>query len=453
MPTPLFKRARPTTAACLLLSAGLLMSACGSASGPSAGSTPGAGQATLAPSSAGGTVPAVAVSAASASSPAGAPLTGSAAGGVSTVPNLTAPNSPVPNSTVTISITDAKGCVASPDTVPAGAVTFDVKNLDATGITELELVAEQRIVGERENLTPGFDATFSVKLNGGSYQIYCPGGAVERRPFTVTGQAAASGAGDIDVLLQQAAVDYAAYVDDQIEFLIPPVQQLVTAIKAGNVAAAQAAYARARPFYERIEPVAESFPELDSVIDLRVGDVEAGAAWTGFHPVEKGLFAAKSTKGLEPLATGLLADIKKLQVRAKKLSVDTVAKNGKGYQASEIANGASGLLDEVLKSKITGEEEAYSRIDLLDFHSNVEGSLQAYATLEPALEEIDPTLGPVIAAKFGALNKVLEDYRSEKSVGGWVSYPDLTAADKKKLTDALLAVQEPLSAVSAKITR
>jgi iron uptake system component EfeO len=257
----------------------------------------------------------------------------------------------------------------------------------------------------------------------------------------------------VTTLLQQAAVDYATYVDNQIEFLIPSVEELVTAIKAGDLKAAQLAYAKARPFYERIEPVAESFPDLDAAIDLRIGDVEAGTKWTGFHPIEKALFVSKSTKGLDPLADQLLTDVKDLQTKAKALSVATVGNNGKGYQPFEIANGASGLLDEVLQSKITGEEEAYSRIDLLDFQANVEGSLQAFATLEPALNEIDPTLVPAISAKFDALSTTLDTYRDPKALGGWTTYPDLSAADKKKLTDALLAVQEPLSAISAKITK
>ena len=426
---------RATAAGALISAVALVAGACGSSS-----STPAAAGGSSAPVSAASSAPAAASSgsAASSSTPVSAAAGTSSSGG------------PV---TVSISITDAKGCVASPDTVPAGAVTFNVKNLDATGITELELVSDQRIVGERENLTPGFSSTFSVRVDGGSYDIYCPGGVTERTPFTVTGKAAAAGTDNQAALLQQAAVDYATYVDNQIEFLLPPVQDMVTAIKAGNLKAAQAAYAKARPFYERIEPVAESFPDLDSAIDLRIGDVEAGTEWTGFHPIEKGLFQAKSTKGLNTLADKLLVDIKDLQTKAKALSADTVAANGKGYQPFEIANGASGLLDEVLKSKITGEEEAYSRIDLLDFEANVEGSLQAFATLEPALDEIDPTLVPKISAKFDALTTVLATYRDPKAVGGWVTYPQLTASDKKKLTDALLAVQEPLSAISAKITK
>ena len=342
----------------------------------------------------------------------------------------------------------------TPNTVPAGTVTFNVKNVDATGITELELMSQQRIVGELENLTPGFTSNFTVKVNGGSYQIYCPGGPGENVPFTVTGKLAEPDTlTSVNESLQQAAVDYATYVDDQIQFLIPPIEDLVAAIKAGDVTSAQAAYAKARPFYERIEPVAESFPDLDAALDRRIGDVAAGTTWTGFHPIEKALFQQKTTKGLDPLATGLLANVKDLQAKTKQLTTATTAHTSEGYQPFEIANGASALLDEVLQTKITGEEEAYSRIDLLDFQANVEGSQQAFATLQPALNQIDPKLVPVISAKFTALTTLLDSYRDSKALGGWTTYPGLSAADKKKLTDALLAVQEPLSAISAKITK
>ncbi len=352
---------------------------------------------------------------------------------------------------VAITVTEDGGCVASPNSVPAGQVTFVVTNVDAVGVTEVELVADQRIVGERENLAPGFDSTFSARLDGGNYEVYCPGASTERTPFTVTGEAAAQSA-DLTVLLRQATVDYATYVDDQITFLLVPVQELAVAIKAGDLAAAQQAYIGARPFYERIEPVAESFPDLDPAIDLRAGDVEAGSAWTGFHPIEQALFEKKTTAGLTPLADRLVADIRDLQGEAKKLSTATAAGTAGGYRAFEIANGAATLLDEVLASKITGEEEAYSRIDLLDFQANVEGSLQAFATLKPALDQIDPTLVPQISTAFNALTTALDEYRDPAAPGGWTPYDKLTAQDKKKLTDALLVVQEPLSAISAKIT-
>ena len=144
------------------------------------------------------------ISACSSSSTSGATSSSGASSGSpaspvssSGVPAGTATASSGP-STVTLSITDAEGCVPTPNTVPAGTVTFNVKNVDATGITELELMSQQRIVGELENLTPGFGSNFTVKVNGGSYQIYCPGGPAENVPFTVTGKLAAP-----DTLIEQ----------------------------------------------------------------------------------------------------------------------------------------------------------------------------------------------------------------------------------------------------------
>ncbi len=352
--------------------------------------------------------------------------------------------------TVEVVITEADGCVATPATVAAGPVTFHVVNKDAAGITEIELVSDQRIRGERENLAPGFDDSFSVKLDGGAYEIFCPGASTPKTPFTVTGAAAAAST-DVADLLQQATVDYADYIDIQTAALVEAVAPLAAAIQAGDLAAAQKAYAAARPAYERVEPVAESFGDLDPAIDARAGDVPA-AEWTGFHPIEQALFAKKTTKGLDKLADKLVTDVKDLQVRATELGANTRKKAGKDrYQPDEVANGAVALLGEVQASKITGEEERYSRIDLLDFAANVEGSMQAFAALKPALDQIDPTVVPGIATRFDALQSLLETYRDPSAIGGYTLYDDLKPADTKKLTDGLLAVIEPLSQVSSKI--
>jgi iron uptake system component EfeO len=101
--------------------------------------------------------------------PAASPTAG-ALGGTAAASGVTssAGSSATAPGEVTVTITDADGCVASPDTVPAGPVTFVVTNVDALGVTEVELVSDQRIVGERENLAPGFDSTFSARLDGGS---------------------------------------------------------------------------------------------------------------------------------------------------------------------------------------------------------------------------------------------------------------------------------------------
>ena len=86
---------------------------------------------------------------------------------------------------------------------------------------------------------------------------------------------------------------------------------------------------------------------------------------------------------MAPVAEQLLADVEEL--RAKVKTVD--------LQAVQIANGANELLGEVSASKITGEEERYSHIDLVDFEANVEGAEAAFDAVEPLLDtEDDPEL-------------------------------------------------------------
>jgi iron uptake system component EfeO len=345
--------------------------------------------------------------------------------------------------TVEVSIT-SDGCAPAASSYTSGPLTFKVANKNATGVTEIELLSGERILGEKENLAPGFSGTFALALSAGEYTIYCPGATTEKSTFKVTGGAVTTAPTTASGLLAQGTKDYAEYVNSQVALMIENTEPLVDAINSGDLKAAQVAYGKARPYYERIEPVAESFTSgkdnLDSDIDARADDVPA-AEWTGYHRIEKGLFQDKSTAGLQPYATGLLANLKKLQSLTAKLT----------YQPAELANGAVGLLDEASKTKITGEEERYSHIDLLDVQSNVEGSEQAFADLKPGLAKIDSALSDEIATRFAAVDSLLNKYRDATAIGGFVPFTKLTAADTKAIAQALQAVSEPLSQVAGKV--
>jgi iron uptake system component EfeO len=343
-----------------------------------------------------------------------------------------------------VTITAASGCSTDKLSFPAGALTFDITNKDATAVSEVELQSGQRIVGEKENLPPGFSGTFSVTVDAGKYTLYCPGAAQENTAITVTGKAAGTGDTDTDTLLSQGTKQYAAYVTSQVGYLVQTTETLQTALQGDNLTAAQNAYMKARPYYEKIEPVAESFTvgsdNLDNDIDARVDDVPA-SQWEGFHRIEQGLFQDKSLTGLATYGAGLLTDVKKLQTLTTGLT----------YKPFELANGAQDLLDEVASSKITGEEERYSHIDLLDFQANDEGAEQAFAALQPALEKIDPTLTSTITSAFTSLDTLVDTYRTGSNESGFVLYTTLTTTDKQKLAAAVKAVQEPLSQVAAKV--
>jgi iron uptake system component EfeO len=93
-----------------------------------------------------------------------------------------------PAAAVRVSLTD-DDCRPTPATVPAGPVTFTIKNEGGSSVAEAELVQGSKILGEKEGLTPGLSGSFSLNLEPGSYQLYCPNAKTERTEFTVTGSA------------------------------------------------------------------------------------------------------------------------------------------------------------------------------------------------------------------------------------------------------------------------
>ena len=366
-----------------------------------------------------------------------------------------------PGNTNAIKVTMANNggkdsCALSAGSVSAGPVTFTVANTSAPGISELELLRDQRIVGEKENLAPGLDpVSFTVTLDGGTYQVYCPGASTEYQNLTVTGRAPASPTGTAASILSQGTKEYAAYIVSQIGQLNDGVRALDAAVQSGNVDAAKTAYAKARLFWERSESTVEGFVlpgfavgdnagSLDYLIDMRESTpVDAKVGWKGFHAIERDLWQGGAiTPGTKASSTELVGNVGKLNTTVATLQ----------YKPEDLANGASDLIEEVQNTKITGEEEAFSHIDLVDFSGNVEGAQQAYASLRPGLEKIDGNLVNQIDQQFQAVLGVLDGYRDPSALGGYRTYtPALQASDATKLTAVIQPLHQSLSTVAQKV--
>jgi iron uptake system component EfeO len=87
---------------------------------------------------------------------------------------LTAPAGAAKEQTVSVKLT-SDGC-PKPITVKPGSVTFKVSNVGADNVSEFEVLRGTKIVGEVENIAPGLQRSFTLKLKAGSYVTYCPGG-------------------------------------------------------------------------------------------------------------------------------------------------------------------------------------------------------------------------------------------------------------------------------------
>ena len=348
-------------------------------------------------------------------------------------------------------------CAVSAAEAPSGNVSFAIEN---TGdqVTEFYLLADDglRIVGEVENIGPGISRDLVVQAKPGDYFTVCKpgmiGDGIGKAPFTVTDSGAdLAGAGDDSAQVTAAAANYVAYVKNQVEGLVTSTTTFLDAYRAGDDATARALYAPTRAAYERIEPVAESFGDLDPKIDFREADVEEGTEWTGWHRIEKDLWqptaADNGGEAYVPLSTeerNRFADL---------LEEDTAALNTAVHESDytvsidAISNGAIGLLDEVASGKITGEEEIWSHTDLWDFQANLEGARVAYEGVRDIVEPKDPKLVKQIDDEFTSLETLLAQYGSLGA--GFTYYNDLTTEQVKELAEGVNALSEPLSKLTA----
>jgi iron uptake system component EfeO len=228
---------------------------------------------------------------------------------------------------------------------------------------------------------------------------------------TTPAETTTSAAAAPNPLTEKAATEYKAYAVAQIDELVGVVKTFTDAVRANDLAAAQAAYAPSRLPWERIEPLAGLVEEIDGKVDARVDDF-AGVddpAFSGWHRLEYLLFERNTTEGGAPFADQLDADVATLKEQFATIEVPPV----------DVATGAAELIEEVSEGKITGEEDRYSKTDLWDFDANLQGSQVAIDKLSGALNEADPALLGNITAGF---SQVFDTMRPLRRGDGWVLF-------------------------------
>ncbi|GGM17490.1 lipoprotein [Streptomyces fumigatiscleroticus] len=336
-------------------------------------------------------------------------------------------------------------CEVSRKEFPAGHVELAIEN-KGSKVTEVYLLfPDDRVVTERENIGPGTRQRLTAEVRAGDYRIACkPGmkGRGIRQDVRATGGSAAPR----DARLDRAVAAYRRYVQRQADETLPKAEAFAAAVRAGDIAAAKKAYAPSRIGWERTEPVAESFGDIDPKVDVRADGLQDGQKWTGWHRLERALWRdGRIGAGEKALAGRLVKDLKDWQRRVGTAEITPTS----------MANGAKELLDEVATGKVTGEEERYSHTDLVDFQANVEGARHSFELLRPVAAEHDAALAADLDRRFAALDGLLGRYRTDRGTGAspyaFVSYDQVGEAGRKELSDAVNALAEPLSRLAAAV--
>lgn len=335
---------------------------------------------------------------------------------------------------VKVTVTD-KQCEPMNLTVNAGKTQFLIVNQSQKAL-EWEILKGVLVVEERENIAPGFSQKLTANLQPGEYDMTCGLLTNPKGKLVVTGKATADAAkSDALLSLGTAITDYKAYVMAETAELVKGTKAFTDAVKAGDIEKAKALYAPTRQHYERIEPIAELFSDLDGSIDAREDDYEKKAddpKFTGFHRLEKALFGDNSVKGMDSYADQLYTDVQDLQKRISELA----------FPPSKVVGGAAGLIEEVAATKISGEEDRYSHTDLWDFQANVDGAQKIVNLLRPQLQKNNAALLAKVDANFKKVDTILAKYRTKD---GYETYDKLTDADRNALKGPITTLAEDLA--------
>ncbi|MDO4904927.1 MAG: iron uptake system protein EfeO [Lautropia sp.] len=230
--------------------------------------------------------------------------------------------------------------------------------------------------------------------------------------------------------------EYKLYVDENVAQLVKETTSFVHAVKAGEIDEAKQMFGPVRTYYERIEPVAELFSDLDVAIDSRADDhekAEADPNFGGFHRIEYALWEQKSNKDVLKVADKLQADVEELHKRLTDLT----------FPPEKVVGGAAVLMEEVAATKISGEEDRYSHTDLWDFQANFEGAYKIVGLFRSLIEREDKAFLAKTEKNFQVVFDTLKKYRTKD--GGFVTYDKLSETDRRLLAGRVNTLAEDLS--------
>lgn len=234
------------------------------------------------------------------------------------------------------------------------------------------------------------------------------------------------------------------YFKEQAQVQLPLVEVLATAIRSGDLAAAQQAYIDSRPPYEQIEVLALNFEDTDTDIDARpyaFDNGEADEGFKGFHRIEALIFRDEDLASAQPYADELVTSVKTLVT-----NLETRA----NFDSPSHFEGMIGLATEIPAKKISSEEETYSDQSLLIFQENWKGIYSQFEPFSTALENIDPTSVAGVKTAYAQAIATVAPYFTEGQVAAQ-PYSSLSATEKSDIVKAAYVFRDSLIDAQTKL--
>ncbi len=327
-------------------------------------------------------------------------------------------------------VIQADRCEPNALTVPAGRATFEIVNA-SDRVVEWEILDGVMVVEERENIAPGLSSRLTARLSPGTFQITCGLLNNPRGTLTVTpsAQSQAEAKRPPATAILGALAEYQAYLALEAADFAASAQDFTDAVRAGDVAAAKAAFDAAQVSYLHVAPAARRFSDLDTAIEARADYFSAREQdpnFGGFHKLAPAVASGEGLAALQPVADKLARDAGTLSDRLRSLTLTPDA----------LAAGSVRSLDRSADFAAVGGDGETGAQESAAFGAEIDGVAKVVTLLGPLVKKADPDLAARTDAALAA---------ARAAAAGLATAPDQKAA--------LAALATGLRALSADLAK
>lgn len=341
---------------------------------------------------------------------------------------------------IAVTITES-ACDPAALTVPAGRATFRVHNASDRTL-EWEILDGVMVMAERENITPGLNATLTERLKPGTYDITCGLLSNPRGKLTVVATAASEArraAPETRAFIGPLS-EYRVYLSRRADEMVSALDTLAGHIAAADLEGARAAWLAARQPWRQMAPVSGRIGDLANSIDPLaeyLAGREQDPGFTGFHRIEYGLWGQGTTDGLAPTVARLQADAAALKDRLRALAVEPAG----------LADNAAALATRVA-DQASGTQAPYSHADLAEFSADLDGIAKSALLVDPLVAEANPQASAALHQALDAARTTLDGFKAD---GAFPPYDRVDAAGRAKIADAFTAIATAAGALNPTI--
>jgi iron uptake system EfeUOB component EfeO/EfeM len=231
---------------------------------------------------------------------------------------------------------------------------------------------------------------------------------------------------------------YRRYVAAQLAPMQADAEALASAVQAGDLAAARAAWLSADGRYEAIGAAYGAFGDLDASIDGGSAGLPGGihsTEFTGLHRIELALWGRDSTADAEPYVDRLRADVARLRHLAPSIEIE----------ALEYVLRCHEVLEGTLDLQLSGRRSPWSGAALVALRSNVKGTEMVLGTLRPMIRRRNRPQLERIEAVLAELRRGIEEL--EAPGGAMPRWDHLPEAKRIRIAGLAAGAAEQLAYV------